>query len=77
MLTHELRGAAMHNINAHDRVIDRHELNRLVPYSLTHIGRLERLGRFPGRISLGANRVGWSRQEILEWIEQKKREREP
>lgn len=77
MLTHELRGAAMHNINAHDRVIDRHELNRLVPYSLTHIARLERLHQFPERIRLGTNRVGWSLHEVVEWIELKKRERGP
>ena len=67
----------MHNIDAHDRVVDRHELQRLVPYSVTHIARLERQGRFPGRIQLGTNRVGWSLHEVLDWIEQKKGERAP
>lgn len=55
-----------------DRIIDRHELSRLIPYSLTHIHRLEAQGKFPERIKLGANRVGWSLAEIMDWIAQRK-----
>ena len=55
-----------------DRIIDRHELSRLVPYSITHILRLEAQGKFPARIRLGANRVGWSLEEVLRWVEEKK-----
>ncbi len=55
-----------------DRIIDRHELTRLVPYSLTHIYRLEAEGLFPERIKLGANRVGWSLLEVLDWIAERK-----
>ena len=50
------------------RIIDRHELKRLIPYSLTHIGRLEAQGRFPQRIRLGANRIGWLHSEVVTWI---------
>ena len=59
-----------------DRIIDRHELKRLVPYSLTHIYRLEVQGSFPERIKLGANRVGWSLAEVMDWIDQRKNTRE-
>jgi prophage regulatory protein len=42
-----------------DRIIDRHERRRLVPYSDNHVLRLERAGLFPVRVKLGPNRVGW------------------
>ena len=58
-----------------DRIIDRHELSRLVPYSRTHIYRLEAKGSFPERIRLGSNRVGWSLAEVLDWIEKRKEAR--
>ena len=61
----------MNNIN-HDRIIDRHALTQYVPYSLTHIGRLEAVGSFPKRIQLGSNRVGWSLSEIQAWIEERR-----
>lgn len=39
-----------------------------IPYSFQHIARLEKAGRFPKRIQLGACRVAWRYAEILEWI---------
>lgn len=59
-----------------DRIIDKHELNKLVPYSQVHIHRLEKKGEFPNRITLGPNRVGWSLIEVQDWIESKKRMRD-
>ena len=59
-----------------DRIILAPERRRLVPYSDIQIWRLEQQGRFPRRIKLGPNRVGWSEQEILDWIEARKAERE-
>jgi prophage regulatory protein len=47
----------------------------MVPYSLMHIWRLEKAGRFPARIHLGPGRVGWSLCEVSEWIEARKAER--
>ena len=52
-------------------IIDCHERRRLVPYSDTHIRRLERAGLFPHRVRLGPNRVGWLRSEVLNWIKQR------
>ena len=58
-----------------DRIISAGERRRLVPYSDMHIWRLERDGRFPRRVRLGANRVGWSFREVQDWIESRKIER--
>ncbi len=55
-----------------DRIISAPERRELVPYSDMHVWRLERDGKFPIRISLGANRVGWSLREIQQWIEERK-----
>ena len=44
------------------------ELNKRVPYSSTHIRRLESQGKFPNRIRLGPNRIGWLRAEIDQWL---------
>ena len=58
-----------------DRIILAPERRKLVPYSDMTIWRLERVNKFPRRIKLGANRVGWSLNEIIEWIEARKSER--
>ena len=56
-------------VNAHfDIVIDARQRRCLVPYSDMHVYRLERDGRFPKRVQLGVNRVGWSLREVLDWI---------
>lgn len=39
--------------------------------------RLEKLGKVPKRIQLGANSVGWLRHEIDEWITQRAAQRWP
>ena len=36
-----------------------------------HIARLEAAGKFPKRIRLGVNRVGWLEQEVLAWLEER------
>ena len=51
------------------KILSRIQLAELLPYSLSHIARLEKAGRFPKRIKLGANRVGWLESEIDQWIE--------
>ena len=58
-----------------DRIIDRHEMRELVPYSDNHVLRLERAGHFPLRVKLGPNRVGWLLSEILAWIDWRKADR--
>lgn len=57
------------------RIISKKELLRLVPYCGQHIARLERQGKFPMRIDLGANRVGWYISEIEDWIRSRPRRR--
>ena len=59
-------------IDEGDRLISAKERRELVPYSDMHIWRLERDDKFPRRIPLGGNRVGWSLQEVQEWIEARK-----
>jgi prophage regulatory protein len=58
-----------------DRVIRDKELRTMVPYSSMHIWRLEKAGRFPARIRLGPNRVGWSLREVSDWLDERKAER--
>ena len=51
------------------RIIGWSELKSIVPYTRQHILRLERAGKFPKRIRVGANRIGWLLSDIEEWIE--------
>ena len=51
-----------------ERLIDRDELLAIVPYTIQHIYRLEKRGRFPPRVRVGANRVAWVHSEIMAWM---------
>ena len=44
------------------------EIETIVPYSMNHIRRLEEAGQFPKRVRVGANRVGWVRAEVEQWL---------
>ncbi len=50
------------------RVLTMRQLRELVPYTPQHIYRLEAAGKFPKRVKIGANRVGWRYVHILEWL---------
>jgi len=50
------------------RVIDKKTLRDLVPYSAAQIWRLEKAGKFPARIALGPNRVGYRLSDIRAWL---------
>lgn len=65
----------MTNLPEGDRIVPSKELRTLVPYTIVHIGRLEKVGQFPKRIRVGAMRVGWSFREVQEWIAERKNER--
>lgn len=54
--------------NAHNRILDLAELRSRIPLSRTQIWRLERDQKFPRRIRLGANRIGWRESDIEAWI---------
>ena len=47
------------------------KVQEIVPYSASHIWRLERSGEFPKRIRLGGNRVAWLQSEVENWVEGK------
>ena len=51
------------------KVLSQRELSSIIPYSPVHIARLERAGKFPKRIKLGPNRVGWSYPEVIAWLD--------
>ena len=46
------------------RIIDWKQLKELQPYSRQHIARLEEAGKWPKRVRLGPNRIGWVYDEI-------------
>ena len=60
------------NTSTADRIISAKERRSLIPYSDMHIWRLEKAGQFPPRIQLGPNRVGWSLEEVVQWMEARK-----
>jgi prophage regulatory protein len=47
------------------------QVREIVPYSASHIWRLERSGKFPQRVRLGGNRVAWLQSEVNSWVESK------
>ncbi|WP_425416872.1 helix-turn-helix transcriptional regulator [Oricola indica] len=53
------------------RILSKRQLKELVLYSPQHIARLEAAGKFPKRIKLGPNRVGWIEEEVLDWLQQR------
>ena len=53
------------------RMLSKNQVKELVLYSPQHIARLEKAGEFPKRVKLGANRVGWVEQEVLDWLEER------
>jgi prophage regulatory protein len=55
------------------RIITKKELRLMVPYSPQHILRLEKRGKFPNRVQLGARRVGWYLHEVNGWLQQRLR----
>lgn len=62
--------AEAHNIDpfAHLRVLTMKEVSRLTRYTPQHVYRLERAGKFPRRIRLGENRVGWRLADVEKWF---------
>ncbi len=51
------------------RIIDWKELKTMQPYSRQHILRLEQAGKWPRRVRLGNNRIGWVYDEIVSHLE--------
>jgi len=53
------------------RILSKRQLKELVLYSNSHVARLEKAGKFPKRIQLGPNRVGWVETEVMDWLQQR------
>jgi len=53
------------------RLLSKRQVKDMVLYSPQHIARLEAAGQFPKRVQLGANRVGWVEDEVLDWLQQR------
>jgi len=53
------------------RILSKKQLREVVLYSPQHIDRLEKAGKFPKRVQLGPNRVGWIESEIYGWLKQR------
>lgn len=51
------------------RILSKRQVSEMVLYSPQHIARLEKAGKFPKRLRLGPNRVGWLEDEVLGWID--------
>jgi len=47
-------------------------LKNQVPLSRSQIWRLEKAGKFPRRIKLSDNAVGWDTAEVEQWLEERK-----
>src|SRR5688572_4661720 len=56
----DARGSSVRlRVESGDRFIFRREVKEMVPYSIDHLGKLEKKGMFPRRIQVGPKRVGW------------------
>lgn len=53
------------------KILSKRQLKELVLYSPQHVARLEKAGQFPKRVQLGACRVGWVEDEVLDWLQSK------
>jgi len=58
------------------RILRQRHVCERVGYSPMHIWRLEKAGRFPRRLKLGPNSVGWLAEEIDDWIKARVAERD-
>jgi prophage regulatory protein len=58
------------------RLLSKRQLKEMVLYSPQHIARLEKAGKFPKRVQIGPNRVGWVESEVLDWLQSRLDRRE-
>ncbi len=58
------------------RILRQRQVIEKVGYSPMHLWRLEKADRFPRRVKLGPNSVGWVSTEIDAWIKGRIEERD-
>lgn len=51
------------------KLLSKKQVKEIVLYSPQHIDRLEAEGKFPVRVRLGQNRVGWVDAEVYKWLQ--------
>jgi prophage regulatory protein len=51
------------------KLITRKNLKNYIPYSVSHIYRLEKAGQFPSRVLIGPKRVAYIESEIVKWVD--------
>ena len=75
MLEHLLENVTHHPVtmpssnNMPERIIRIKEVVELTGLSRTTLWRMEKTRKFPNRVSLGANSIGWRLSEIQDWID--------
>lgn len=59
-------------------LVSQKELKTLlgIPYSPAHLARLEKAGKFPRRLRLGACRIAYRYEEVCAWVHEKVTEAE-
>ena len=58
------------------RILRPHKAADRVGYSKSHVMRLEREGKFPQRVRLGPNAIGFIEDEVDEWVQARIDERD-
>ncbi|MCZ6483429.1 MAG: AlpA family phage regulatory protein [Alphaproteobacteria bacterium] len=58
------------------RVLSKRATAAKVNYSVPHIDKMVSQGRFPRKIQLGPNKIGFLESEVDAWIEERVRERD-
>ena len=58
------------------KLLTKSEVRDRVCYSPQHVARMEKEGKFPKRVRLGQNRVGWVESEVDDWIRERIMERD-
>ena len=56
-----------------DKLIRRRQVLELVELSHSTQWRMEKAGKFPARVKLGAGSVGWHLMEVEEWVRRRER----
>ena len=55
------------------KIIGSAETTKITNLSRSTLWRMEKKGKFPKRINISSNRVGWYEDEVSSWIESRPR----
>jgi prophage regulatory protein len=55
----------------HKKILNILQVQQITGLSRSTLWREERAGRFPCRITITTNRVGWEESEVLTWLDNK------